>query len=723
MPCAINGAGKIIETMFMKPVKSKKIQTGVFVFATLSIYTTIVTGADAPPATAEAANVDNSKWKCKYCEFQEGFSGEVEVGAEYVSDDSFKFGEYTGLKEKGAYFIGNATTRYRDEDAYYMDLFIRNLGLESRTISIEGGKQGKYKLFLRYDEIPHYITETAQTPYLGTGSNSLTLPSSWVPASTTTGMTDLTSSLHQVDLETKRKRVDLGMAYTPTSKWEYKLKYRHEVKDGQVATAGAFLFSAAQLIKPVDYKTDQVDASVFYNSEKTQASLAYYGSFFKNNNDSLTWENPYTSAFGADSGQLALAPDNQFNQFVLSGGFHIGEGTLASAEVAMGRMEQNENFLPYTTNIPLDSSLSSNSLGGIVDTLNANIKLVSRLSEKWHLHAAYLYNDHDNKTPQLTFNSPVATDSIVTSPRTTLPYSFTENDFKINADYRVVRSTKLSFGYDYDSMERTYQEVDKTKENTVWATATVRALDTDMIVRLARGVRDVSNYTPVPEIQPPENPLLRKYNMADRDRLLSKMHFSFLPYKENLTIGLSVDYAMDDYTDSQIGLTDGSELSVHADAAMMIGESTHLHFFVGQQQIESSQAGSQTFSTPDWYANNNDTITSAGVGFTQGVTEQLDVGVDFTLSRSVGEVTVTSSGSPSVFPDNVTNLNSLKLYANYQLKESMSLYLGYWYESYDSSNWSIDGVTPDTIPNVLALGVQSPSYDVSVIAASLRYKF
>jgi len=53
----------------------------------------------------------------------------------------------------------------------------------------------------------------------------------------------------------------------------------------------------------------------------------------------------------------------------------------------------------------------------------------------------------------------------------------------------------------------------------------------------------------------------------------------------------------------------------------------------------------------------------------------------------------------------------------------MSLYLGYWYESYDSSNWSIDGVTPDTIPNVLALGVQSPSYDVSVIAASLRYKF
>ena len=53
----------------------------------------------------------------------------------------------------------------------------------------------------------------------------------------------------------------------------------------------------------------------------------------------------------------------------------------------------------------------------------------------------------------------------------------------------------------------------------------------------------------------------------------------------------------------------------------------------------------------------------------------------------------------------------------------MSLYPGYWYERYDSSNLALDGVTPDTIPNVLSLGIQSPSYDVSVVAVSLRYNF
>jgi len=712
----------------MKPIKYIKAAPGLFVSAALFLYVTTVYGADVPPATADAANIDTSKWKCKYCAFEEGFSGEVEVGAGYVSDSSFKFGEYNGLYDEGGYFIGNAIARYRDEDAYYMDLFIRDLGLEKRSIGIEGGKQGKYKLFLRYDEIPHYITETAQTPYLGTGSNSLTLPLNWDRATTTAGMTDLDSSLRQVDLKTKRKRVDVGMAYTP-SKWEYKLKYRHEVKDGQIATAGSFFFDAAQLIKPIDYVTDQVDASIFYNSERMQTSLAYYGSFFKNNNNSLTWDNAF-EATGAnalvglpDAGQLALAPDNQFNQFVLAGGFHVTEGTLASAEIAMGRMEQNDSFLPYTTNGLVGvNQLPSNSLNGVVDTLTAFIKLESSVSENWHLHAAYTYNDRDNKTPQLTFNSWVSTDIGVGGSRTTLPYSFTQNDLKLQADYRVVRSTKLGFGYNYDTIERTYQEVDETKENTLWASATVRAIDTDLIFKVAQARRDVSNYTPVPEIQPPaENPLLRKYNMADRDRTLSKMHVSILPY-EGLTLGFSLDYATDDYTDSLIGLTAGSELGVHADAAMQLAEATNLHFFVGQQKLKSSQAGSQTLSTPDWYADNNDTITTAGIGLTHMINEQLDIGADFTVSRSVGEVTVTS-GSPSVFPDNVTNLDSLKLYANYKIKEAISLYLGYWYESYDSSNWALDGVAPDTIPTVLSLGIQSPSYDVSVVAVSLRYQF
>jgi len=35
----------------------------------------------------------------------------------------------------------------------------------------------------------------------------------------------------------------------------------------------------------------------------------------------------------------------------------------------------------------------------------------------------------------------------------------------------------------------------------------------------------------------------------------------------------------------------------------------------------------------------------------------------------------------------------------------------------------LDGVAPNTIPNVLTFGNQAPNYNVNVIALSVRYKF
>jgi hypothetical protein len=151
------------------------------------------TGAEIPEG------VDISGWECEYCAFEKGFSGEVEVGAGYVSDDSYKFGEYNGLHDDGPFPIGNATARYRDENANYLDLRVRDLGINTRSADIEGGRQGKYKLFLEYDEIPHYISDSAKTPYRG--NDTLRLPSNWVTAGSTAGMTELGASLHDADLK------------------------------------------------------------------------------------------------------------------------------------------------------------------------------------------------------------------------------------------------------------------------------------------------------------------------------------------------------------------------------------------------------------------------------------------------------------------------------------------------------------------------------------------
>ena len=668
--------------------------------------------------------VDISHWTCKYCAFEEGWSGEVEGGAGYVSDDSFKFGEYNGLQDKGAYPIANGSARYRDENADYFDLRVRDLGLDTRSVGMEGGRQGTYKLFLDYHEIPHFISDSAKTPYRGNGNDSLRLPPNWVPAGSTAGMTQLNADLQGVDLETKRKRLGVGLSIIPARKWETAVTVRHEVKDGQQATAGSFFFNAAQLVEPIDYVTDEVDVSTTYTTRKWQTKLAYYGSFFNNRNDSLKWQNAYNPIVpGQDAGQLALPPDNQFNQILMSSGYQLSERTRVNGDVALGRMEQNEDLLKATLNPNIAVALPESSAHAKVNTLTANLKVDSAVTGKLRLNAAYRYNDRDNKTPSKNWDW-VSNDAFVAATRKNLPYSFTDNTLNLGADYRVDKVTKLGAGYEYERKDRTHQEVNRTKENTFWGKVGVRARDNiDFSFKAAHANRSNSDYNAVSDTQPPENPLMRKYNLADRKRDTASLNAAIILH-ERISIGMGVDLAQDDYSNSELGLTESREASYNTDASVILTDVTSLHLFASWQRIKSKQSGSQTFSTSDWSAKNNDSFDSYGIGVKhQLIKDKLDVGADYVLSRSTGKVNVDTGAPGAEFPNLKTDLDSVKLYTDYHMKENLTLHAAYWYEHYNTKDWMLDGVNPDTIPNVISFGEDSPNYNVHAVMMSVRYRF
>jgi hypothetical protein len=105
------------------------------------------------------------------------------------------------------------------------------------------------------------------------------------------------------------------------------------------------------------------------------------------------------------------------------------------------------------------------------------------------------------------------------------------------------------------------------------------------------------------------------------------------------------------------------------------------------------------------------------------IKDKLDIGADYSASRSKGDISVATGALNPSFPSLTTTLDSLKLYATYRLKDNISLQASYWFERYDTKNWMLDGVAPNTIPNVLTLGEQAPRYSVNVIRLALRYKF
>lgn len=691
------------------PIKSPAL------FVALSAVSALVVAAEAEPPPPP----DTSKWVCKFCpDPEEGYRGEVELGVGYLSDDSLKFGEYTGLTDKGGYLIGNGQVRYGGEDAYYADVAVRDLGFDARSLRVENGRQGKYKLLLTYDEIPHFLSDSARTPFRG--GDSLTLPPGWVSAGTTAGMTALPGALRDVELETSRKRIGLG-AVLPARRWEYAAAYRHETREGRQRLAGSFFFNAAELIQPIDYTTDEIDLSASFTAPRLQARIAYHASLFKNGNESLTWANPFTPIVaGADAGQLAAAPDNQFHQLRAALGYQVTKATRASAELALGRLTQDEDFLSPTLNPNLVvPALPRSSLDGRVDTLIGQVKLVSELSERLGVSAAYRYEDRDNETQPLTLPW-VTTDAFVNAPRTTRPYSFTRGTTKLAADYRFAPRVKGSVGLDHDTHERTLQEVAETRETTLWGKLVTRAREgVDLLFNVAHGKRDGDRYEVVPETTPPQNPLLRKYNLAHRERDLLGMRAT-MAAGERVTVGTGIEWARDDYTDSAIGLTDSREVTLSLDAAAALSDRTSAHAFAHRQTIVAHQAGSGAFSAPDWTARNDDTVHTLGVGLKHAlIEERLDVGADYAVSLSRGEVTV----ADAAFPDRRAHLRSLKLHGSYQIKEQWSLHAAYWYERFHSDDWALDGVTPTTIPSVLTLGETSPDYDVSFVSVSVRYRF
>ncbi len=680
----------------------------------------------ALPTVVAAAGpaVDTSEWKCESCEFLEGRTGSVDVGVGVVSDSSAKFGQFNGLGDKGGFLIGGANVRSDGENGAYWNLKAADLGIDTRSLAIEAGNARSYRMWLRYNQLPALSSDSASTPFLGSGTGVLTLPAGYPAADT--ALMPLGTTLVPVTIGTERKRLDVGALLLASPQWEYSVNVRHETKDGTKRGAGSLFVQSAQFLEPIDYTTDQVDAFASYAGSRWQLRFGYYGSQFRNGNPSLTWANPFTPVIaGADSGSLGLPPDSQFHQLSAAVGYRYSARTRLNADLAVGRMTQNQAYQAQTTNAALAlDSLPAASLDGRVATVNASLRMNTQVNDDLRVNAAYTHNDRDNQTASLLYPS-LITDVFTGVPRSNTPFSFTSDKFKLRADYRIDEDTGAAAGYDHDTTRRTYQEVDRTRDQTVWARLSSRGAieDVELSVKAAHGERRNSGYQALAEVIPPENPLMRKYNLANRQRDTLGLRAD-VAVSDELHFGLGLDAARDDYQDSTIGLTDGRELTLSGDASWAMSDETRFTFFVNRQQIRSTQAGSSSFSTPDWTANNRDTVDFIGVGVKHVVIEdKFNVGADLSFSRSKGDVAVFTGISAPSFPTLTANLDSLRFYAVYRLKDNVTLRGDYGYQRYTSKSWLLDGVLPGTIENVLTLGETAPNYRVHVLRASLRYSF
>ena len=449
----------------------------------------------------------------------------VEIGVGDVNKDSYKFGEYNGLQKKGAYVDAGVQLSgggaYDSNDARRYRFEASNLGLDNRSLTGEYGEQGRYRVTFGYDELRRNRSDSYMTPYLGAGSGTLTLPANWATNShnctvdgRSTGNTNfngasnastggtagcgnyyinqnttagnLTASptgnaaaltaaevadFSHVDMQTKRKKTDLGFSYLFDPHWQLSVSARHETKDGIQPIGFPFMTTNAQVTipNPISYTTDQFNLAMAYTGEKAFGQIAYYASVFKDGINSVLVQDPYfssatpqLSAKGVasfpypDNGRLGTMPDNQFHQLTLAGGYNLSTTTKLVGNLAYGRSTQNQGYMLAGTGIQAAQAVPQASLDGSLVTKALGLKLTMRPVKDLGLALAYKYDERDNRTASNSYDFR-DTDQQIAGPNDTwfnMPYSKKQQQVNADADWRVAKGQNIAFGVESQKLKR-----------------------------------------------------------------------------------------------------------------------------------------------------------------------------------------------------------------------------------------------------------------------------
>lgn len=687
---------------------------------------TLFIGAAALAPAAHGQAVDTSAWACEYCPFEEGNRADLELGATSVSDDSAYFGDATGYDEEGVYANVDGNGSYAKE-GYRLRWAIEDLAHDSRVIELEGGRLGSFDFKLGYRELPRRQFNSTATVFEQTAGDMLTLPTAWVRSGLTGGMTQLDASLVANNIERDRSVFDLGAGFILAERWRISADYRRQEHDGSKVSGGASFSQSSLLPMPFDYVTDEVDFGIRYGADNGFVALAWYLSDFGNDNAALTWEQPYSfdPVIGNDTFALAQAPDSRFQQMSMQAGYSFPkQKTVVSVSAAIGEIEQDSSFLPYTiTSSIATSPLPRASLGGSVDTTNFALAVTSRVIKKGRIKLSYRYDERDNQTAQDLWNRVIVDTFSSNDLEMNVPYSFERSSLNLSADYDLFDTVRVSAGYDRKDIDRDFQEVAEQTEDSGWGRLRWRptaALELD--IRGGASERDIDSYNEVFAATLGQNPLMRKYNLAYRFREFGDVSLSFSGEKFSVT--LNALFAEDTYNQSQLGILSGEELRIAADLSWSISDNSSAYLTVGTEDMESEQAGSEVFSAPDWRATHDDDFTSIGAGFrVRNIAEKVDLQMDYVRSDGASEIIVDSAvGGPSEFPELTSKLDYLRFKLAYRHSERFELNLDLRYQRFEADDWALEGVGPATIPQVLSLGAHPYDDDVFMVGIGFRYR-
>jgi hypothetical protein len=284
--------------------------------------------------------------------------------------------------------------------------------------------------------------------------------------------------------------------------------------------------------QPVDDLTHDFSAGLELDGKWVIGRLAYGGSLYRNDEQSLTWDNPFRvgpamrGATNVERGRFALAPDNDWHNAKGEVALELPLDGRLAATLSWSRMRQDAELLPPTVNSGVvgapptvnsgvvgagsnavnlglwntRAALGEGSADAAVGTWLANADLRVRPWRPLRLGARFRYFRRKNHTDYTAFNPStgqigyIAEDgalevgtplfSRVFRPgqpsddwryRST-PYGYDQIRAEAQADWELRERTTLGLAYAWEELGHDHRERDRTREQRVRAELSSRQL-------------------------------------------------------------------------------------------------------------------------------------------------------------------------------------------------------------------------------------------------------
>jgi len=660
-----------------------------------------------------------------------------------IQGNQAKYSEYRDVQDGTVGAYGFIRLDFSDLNGNFLKFNAVDMGYDDQYYRLDGGKRGKFKYFIFYNETPHNVTFNAITPYAGAGSPALAYGGAAAPGSNT-------SSWSSFDYSTKRKELGAGAKIDILKPFYFDVSFSHEKKTG-IKPSGAEGSSATfgrvmELPQPVDYQTNQIKAEAGYARQPYFLSFQYAYSQFRNSNEYLYFRNPFLTTQG-NTDALTLPPDNSFHRLGFAGTVKLPYNSKFSTNLAYGLAKSDQSLLPtvWDDNTLFPITLNRNRFHGDVRTQNYDFVFTTNPVSFVEGKVYYKYYNRDNRSDIVAQTAEGAT---------TLNnlFQYHREQYGAEVDFRIRRDLHLIAGYRHVSLDRRRNDIPKNEDDIY--SAEVRWSPLKMGT-MKLGYERLTRTASFQAVGLTGDDLiglyLRRFDAASKFTEAYKASVVFSPVDE-LNFNIGYKYKKTSYTDTTLGLQDDERNIFNFDADYTIAGLGRLFGYFDwddrrwtQFQRRFAAGGStnpfgpvQNATNFNWQSEQRDRTYDFGIALdVYAIPKKLTLrfSADYLQNHGTNDFTYFTSAALAGGRNNdnidIGNWGSYKKESYmvkflYNLTAAASLTAGYAYEKYSVSDAQYDGYvyTLGNPPTTYLTGAYAnPDYKANVVFLGINYQF